>query len=184
VVTAGVYIDCAGRIPFAFGPTPTGDALTVIRVGGHREPGEAPWETAVREAREETALAVTYVAPPATFLAARDLTLSPFAWDPDWGPAPLLIVPRGTAPDSPINLMYLARANGSPTPADNVRGLLLLTPAQVQRLVRSPGTLAAFRQAGGQALLQQPVDESLPLVPAVQAQLLAMLFEQRLLTPP
>jgi hypothetical protein len=44
VATIGAYVMPDGRFPFVVGPTLQGDKLAVVRLGGHREAGEAPWE--------------------------------------------------------------------------------------------------------------------------------------------
>ncbi len=52
--TAGAYVLLDGRFPFIVGPTPDGDRLAVVRLGGHREAGESPWQCAAREVMEES----------------------------------------------------------------------------------------------------------------------------------
>jgi hypothetical protein len=44
VVTAGAFVLGQRRIPFVVGPTPDHIGVAVIRLGGHREEGETPWE--------------------------------------------------------------------------------------------------------------------------------------------
>jgi len=180
VVTAGAYVVLAGRFPFMIGPTARGDALGVVRLGGHREPGETPWGCAAREVREEAGLRIQPIAPPATY------------WfedgdDPDalvpgdrpigrGGATPLVAIRKGVGTARRLMPMYLARAVGEPQPLAETRGLLLLSPAEVCSLVATPTTLDQFLRAGGRALLRDSLPAHLPLEPFLRLRLLAALL--------
>lgn len=73
-VTVGVYLVVQDRYVFVFGPNPAGDKLAVVRVGGHREPGESPHQCAVRETLEETGLTAHLEQPPATWIVDQQHT--------------------------------------------------------------------------------------------------------------
>lgn len=182
VATVGVYLQVDGRFPFVIGPNPAGDQIAVVRIGGHREDGEEPWACARREALEETDLEIEPLDPPGTFFYHRtdaEPRFEPHAWPEH--PAPLLLLPRDRSEHAPVNLMYLARGTGTPRPSSETKGLLLLTPAEVQLLCREKLTLRQFRALGGMVAIQHPMNEDLPLVPALQLQLLARLLETGLL---
>src|SRR3954471_23730683 len=104
VATAGAYIVLDGRFPFVLGTTPAGDRLAVVRVGGHREAGESPWQCAAREVLEEAGLSIQPIAPPATYWlspgtdASSQDGLMPIDWPPEPAAAhPPLLVVDGTA---------------------------------------------------------------------------------------
>lgn len=176
VVTVGAYIEVDDRYLFVFGPNPTRDKLSVLRVGGHLEPGESHWECAAREAMEETGLVISPVDAPETLTAGRPFAgFRPFIWNGP-GPRPLLVLPRSADPDAPCNVMYLARASGAPRPCHEVDGLLLLRPDEACALCARPTTLAEFQAAGGQAIMRRPYSPDLILEPALQLRLLSELL--------
>lgn len=183
VVTAGAYVVLDGRFPFMVGPTPRGDRLAVVRLGGHREGRETPWECAAREAREEAGLAIRPLAPPRTywFRDGRD----PAARAPGdrrsaglGAVAPLLVIQGSGARAGRLMPMYLASAAGVAAPLAETRGLLLLSPTEVSRLARAPLTLDGYLRAGGRALLREDLPAHLPLEPFLQLRLLATLLER------
>lgn len=167
VVTAGVYLTIGDRFLFVFGPNPAGDRLAIVRVGGHREPGETAWECAAREALEETGLTIEALPVGATLSGS----LEPCAWE-EPGPRPLLVLPR----ESGVTVMFVARAAGAPSPCSEVRGLLLVSRAEVLALSERPTTLQEFLDAGGQAWMRKPYPPEMVLEPALQFRLLARLL--------
>lgn len=177
-ITAGAYVLLNGRFPFMVGPTEQGDALAVVRLGGHCEPGETSWDCAAREVYEEASLQIRPLAPPQIYWIEGDsdaIRLEPGAWcgDPAVAVPPLLIVKRSIA----VSFMYLAHAIGEPVPAAETRGLPLLSPADVLRVARTPLTLDDYLQAGGRALLRETLPTHLPLAPFLQLRCLATLLE-------
>jgi 8-oxo-dGTP pyrophosphatase MutT (NUDIX family) len=180
VVTAGAYLVLDGRFPFMVGPTARGDALGVVRLGGHRERGEAPWDCAAREVREEAGLTIRHVAPPQTYWfedGAEPDALVPGDWPvAECGVAPLLAIRKGVGVARRLMPMYLARAAGNPIPLAETRGLLLLSPAEVCSLIATPPTLDQFVRAGGCAILRDTLPAHLPLEPFLPLRLLAALL--------
>ena len=180
VVTAGAYVVLDGRFPFMVGPTARGDALGVVRLGGHREPGESAWDCAAREVREEAGLRIQPIAPPATYWFedgdAAD-ALVPGDWPVAQGEAaPLVAIRKNVGAARRLMPMYLARAVGDPQPLAETRGLLLLSPAEIRALVAAPTTLDQFLRTSGRALLRDSLPAHLPLEPFLQLRLLAALL--------
>ena len=184
ITTAGAYVLLDGRFVFMVGPTPRNDGLAVVRLGGHREAGETAWGCVVREVQEEASLAISPLTPPATYWlapgsAAETLAAGP---PPDEGvegdAAPLLMVMGLGEHAEPLSAMYLAHAIGKARPAHEARGLLLLSPNEVVRLVCTVATLDEYRQAGGLAILRDELPGHLPLEPYLQLRALAVLLVQ------
>ena len=158
--------------------------MVIYRLGGHIEPGETAWDCLVREVREESTLTAVPVEPRATLLVHRDAEEAPLrvldgAWPAEQGPRPLALIAASDDPTAPLNVMFLARAEGRPRPSAEVQGLLLLQPEEVIALSRAPVSLAEFQRAGGQALLAEPLDDELPLAPFLQFRLLARILAER-----
>ena len=183
IATVGAYVMLDGRFPFVVGPTPQGDRLAVVRLGGHREAGEAPWDCAVREVREETGLIIRHVVPPCTYWYQHGQdtdTLISDNWSPEQfgATAPILIIRGSGTQASRLTMMYLASATGVAAPLAETRGLLFLTPVEVCRLVQAPLTLDQYLLAGGYALLREALPTHLPLEPFLQLRLLAALLRR------
>jgi 8-oxo-dGTP pyrophosphatase MutT (NUDIX family) len=188
-VTAGAYVllsALGGLMPFMVGPTKAGDRLGVVRLGGHRAPGESSWECARREVLEEARLRITLETPPATYRATMDDVERNLEHE-DWRPPtdeerccpPLLISTRGNDPLGPLSVMYLARSDDVPEPAAEAMGLLLLDRAGVAFLTtaQSP-TLRDYVERGGQALFADDLPLDKPLQPFAQLRWLARLIER------
>jgi NUDIX domain len=184
VVTAGAYVVVGGRFVFMVGfPLPARDRLGVVRLGGHREPGETAWACAAREVGEESGIMAHPLAPPATFWVGPDQDPAALAPGPWVGEAeetvpPLLVGWRLEGGRRRLSATYLARGEGPPAPAAETQGLLLLRPDDVRRLVRERLSLAAFLRDGGQALLRAPLPTYLPLEPRLQLSALAVLLDR------
>ncbi len=74
VITAGAYVLINGGLLFVIGPTPTGQRLAIVRLGGHCEAGETAWQCAAREVAEEASLVIRPCRPPATYWLDRERT--------------------------------------------------------------------------------------------------------------
>jgi len=163
------------RFLFVFGPNHhRKDRLAVLRVGGHVEAGETPWECAVREVREETGLAHIQRVDAAETLKWQDGSLQPFPWEGQ-EPRPMLVLPRSGG--AACNVMFLARARGVPFPSGEVNGLLLLSRYEMQEILRRPTTLQEFVDGGGWASMRSPYPRRMILEPLLQCRLLASLLE-------
>lgn len=185
VVKAGAFVVYQGRFIFVVGPDRHYPRHGVVRLGGHREPGESPLACAIREVQEEALLAIWPSQPPATYWAAPEGEPEAGPW-PGAGTAadeggevpPLLVTyhpesgsrPRQTA-------IYLAFVDQPPVPAMETRGLLLLTPAQVQLLAHTPMTLAQCLAAGTKGSFRTPLQMGWPLRPSHHVRTLARLLE-------
>ncbi|MCC7370753.1 MAG: NUDIX domain-containing protein [Chloroflexi bacterium] len=184
-----MYMMLDGRFLFMVGPTPAGDRLAVIRLGGHREGNESAWDCAAREVLEESGLTISPRVPPCTYwlqLGRHDpgLTVPPRCdWRPSGSdashvdaPTPFLIVQGSGAEVGQLSAMYLVDAEGTPAPTHEAPGLLLLRPPEILKLVEQPMTLGAYLSDGGQAIFQEPLPELLPLEPFLQLRVLATLL--------
>src|SRR5688572_24731680 len=67
VATSGAYFLVGGRFAFMIDPTPDGESMAVVRLGGRREAGETPWQCAEREVMEEAGLRISPRTPPCTY---------------------------------------------------------------------------------------------------------------------
>jgi 8-oxo-dGTP pyrophosphatase MutT (NUDIX family) len=144
VVTAGAFVLVKGRIPFVVGPTSDRMAVAVIRLGGHREDGETPWECARRECYEEAQLNISPIRPLVSFRVQSHQAN-------EWVITPVEDV-RGFDPVVPFtisdrNWMYLATSENVPTPGD-VHGLLLLDRMSILRLSTKRLTLGELVALG------------------------------------
>ena len=162
-----------GQWLFAVGPTPQGDKLAVVRIGGHREGTETSLACAVREAREETGLVIDVMTGQKTYTIAPDQTLKPAAWSTDTKRPPVFF---HEAEDGTRSVMYLANAVGKPVPSGEVKGLLLLRAKEILRITSEDVTLAEFRAAGGQAVFREEMPGELVLEPFLQLRVLADLL--------
>jgi 8-oxo-dGTP pyrophosphatase MutT (NUDIX family) len=183
IATAGAYVLLDGYYPFVVGPKHTGDTLAVVRLGGHCEAGESAWRCAAREIYEEANLQVHPLPPPATYWldgaqADADIRIRRGAWPADSAnnPAPLFVASYQQAQGRQLSVMYLAHATGHPKPSAEVRGLLLLRPHDIHTIVQRPITLGQYLRAGGQAVLQDRLDEDRLLEPFLQLQALSRML--------
>jgi 8-oxo-dGTP pyrophosphatase MutT (NUDIX family) len=164
-VTAGIWIRVGDRFPFEVGPDKTGEKIGVVRVGGHIEEGETPWECAVREAKEEAVLDILYTKPPATYRVDLDkdpTQMEKIIWDVDEVGCEQPIMVR-TFGDS-ASAIFLASSQGLPMPGPTTRGLLLLSLSDIALLQQEKMTLTEFVEKGGQAIISEPTfDFDMPL---------------------
>lgn len=132
VATAGAYFLVDGRFAFMIDPTPDGESLAVVRLGGRREPGETPWQCAEREVLEEAGLRISPRTPPCTYWLQQSGETSDGSpvealIDGGWPeepsvPAPILIVRGRPGLSDRLSAMYLAAAEAPRSPSTRHRG--------------------------------------------------------------
>lgn len=128
VRTSGAYVLYNGFFVFQVGPTKNGDKLGVVRLGGHRENDESPLDTAIREVLEESAIKINPVNSPVTYYLdgwhekANKILISEEV-------NPILI--KGNKEES-FTVMYISLADNEPKPSSESKGLLLLSPNNVE----------------------------------------------------
>jgi len=182
VVTSGVLLRNCKYFIFQTGLNGAGDALGVVRLGGHVEPGETSIECARREALEEGNVVVDLVAAPATWSYssvddAFDLVRAEELPDP----APLLTA--SMAPDDGLSVTYLATCTSEPTPGMETQALIFLTIHQVFWLTGEGVTLGEFLGDGGLLTESAPLPRDLRLHPHGQLRALAYLVRSGELDP-
>jgi 8-oxo-dGTP pyrophosphatase MutT (NUDIX family) len=178
VITAGIYVNAGGYFPFQVGPTKAADRLGVVRLGGHREGNESGWECATREALEEACLRVTLLHPPATYWieGTSDAKLQPGGWisnAPD-EVAPIVVTKRDELAITPI---YLGYSEDTPTPAGEVKALLLLQPREIHLLTSNTLTLGQYLDSGGKAIFRDILPHNILLEPYPHLRILDRLLQ-------
>lgn len=181
VAKAGAFVLAGKRFVFMFGPPPSGDRLGVVRLGGHREGDESPWECACREVLEEASVQIVPLDVPATYWADPvTRTLSEGAW-PAGEIRPLVVVRHRNGTAEELTVLYLASTAGSPVPAAETKGLLMPTAAELKRLISRPETLSDYLASGGLAIRRVPMDERLPLAPSYHLEYLNQLLQRQII---
>jgi hypothetical protein len=181
VNTAGAYVCLNGFYLFAIGIRPHNGHIPVIRLGGHREEYETGWQCAVREVYEEASLQIQPLITKTTYLSDGDhieTELPEIRWQPftEKECDPLLIVAYRRQRKTLLSLMYLAQADGLPTPSSEIKGLLLLEKENIHRLCQKPQTLENYLSGGGKAILSAGFDRKLLLEPFAQLRLLSRIL--------
>lgn len=172
--TSGVYVLYKGKFIFQVGPTSDGKKLGVSRLGGHREYGESPLETARREALEEAAIHIQPVSAPVSFRLSN-WEDNPAKIQLNDEVAPILIK-KGD--DKKQTVMYLAYTDSPPAPSGETAGLLCLSPEDIQHICRNNVTLREFICDNGQVILEEDMDKDLVLTPFPQMKVLARLLQE------
>jgi 8-oxo-dGTP pyrophosphatase MutT (NUDIX family) len=178
ILTAGAYVHVAGCFPFQVGPSPSGETLGVVRLGGHREGVETGWQCAAREAFEEAHLRLSPQQPPATYwvAAADETAFLPGPWPLGADEvAPLVVITR---PEGTLTPMYLASSQDEPIPSTEAKGLLLRRPDHIHQLVKDSLTLGQYLADGGSARLRERLPRHLVLQPFLQLRLLHILLQR------
>ena len=85
---------------------------------------------------------------------------------------------RDEAGERRFSATYLAQTEGTPAPAAETQGLLLLRPRDVQRMARETLTLNELLRSGGRAVLRDELDPHLPLAPLLQLRALAHILDR------
>lgn len=179
--TAGAYVCINGLYLFAIGIQPHKGHIPIVRLGGHREEHETGWKCAVREVYEEANLQIKPLTPQTTYLSDWDhikTELQEIQWQHkiEGEPAPILVVTYRREDKISLSLMYLAHAEGLPTPSAEVKGILLLGKENIHHLCQEPLTLEQYLSSGGKAILNDEFDTRLVLEPFAQLRLLSRIL--------
>jgi hypothetical protein len=182
--TAGAYVCIDKLYLFVIGTKLHNDNIPIVRIGGHREENETGWQCAMREVFEETNVQLKPYFPPSTYLYDWDyLETDParIQWQPESNqePAPFLVMTYHRGEQTTLSLMYFATADRFPVPSSEVKGLLLLTEAEIHRLCNGSMTLKEYLHAGGRAILKEVFDTSRVLEPFAQLRLLSRILRSQ-----
>lgn len=184
VATSGVLLRYGPRFVFQAGLNASGDALGVVRLGGHVEPGETGVECAVREVAEEARVAADVFAAQTTFTyepSGDEFALRKVEWAGE-GMEPLLVATMpGDAGD--LSVTYMASCTDEPTPGAETQALLFLSPDEVRWIVSGAVALGAFIGSGGWATMATVLPLDLRLRPHGQLRALAALLDQEIVLP-
>lgn len=172
IKTSGAYVLYKGLFIFQVGPTREGDKLGVVRLGGHRENNETALETAKREVFEEAQVEIDSFNPNTTFLLS-EWNEEPTEVNVNEPTAPILI--KGNEKSS-YSVMYLSNTISMPTPSSESKGLLLLSPSEVQLICSKRISLSDYQELDGVSIIKSEIDTNLILQPFPQ-----LLFLSRLL---
>ncbi|SDN56166.1 hypothetical protein SAMN05518871_10611 [Psychrobacillus sp. OK028] len=172
VRTSGAYVLYKGLFVFQVGPTKEGDKLGVVRLGGHREGNETALDTAKREVFEEAQVEITTFNPNTTFYLSEwnEEPTKVYINEPV---VPILI--KGNE-ESSYTIMYLSNTLTLPVPSSESKGLLLLSPENVQLICQKKISLSDYQKLDGVSILKTEIDMNLILQPFPQ-----LLFLSRLL---
>jgi ADP-ribose pyrophosphatase YjhB (NUDIX family) len=172
-----VILEYCERFVFQMGVNRTGDALGVVRLGGHVEAGETAVQCALREVAEEARVEAEVIQVTATFAYEADgaeFALRPMEWTSD-GIAPLLVA-RMSPDNADLSVTFLAKCRDAPTPGAETQALVFLSPEEVQWLVSRSVSLGAFLQSGGSVAMATDLAPRLTLRAHGQLRALAQLL--------
>lgn len=181
VKTAGVLLKEAGRYVFCYGPHASGD-IYVLRIGGHLEEGESPWECAVREAKEEAAVVIHQL--PVNMSVKTDgidgqiIELpGPIVLDGYPSERPL-VLGGSLEPGVDKSTLFLAESQGISHPSNEVFGLVKLTAEKVIEIARTPHAFGAIEATAEPQNKQMEIASSTPLLISSHLQALAYCLER------
>lgn len=176
VRTSGAYVLYNGFFVFQVGPTKNGDKLGVVRLGGHRENDESPLDTAIREVLEESAIKINPINSPVTFhLDGWNGKANKIQMNEKVNP----ILVKGNKKES-FTVMYIAFTDTEPKPSSESKGLLLLSPKDVELICSRQITLNEFIKQNGLAKIKENFNKDLVLDPFPQLLFLSRLLKQEL----
>jgi 8-oxo-dGTP pyrophosphatase MutT (NUDIX family) len=181
VETAGVLLKEADRYVFCYGPHASG-AIYVLRIGGHLEAGESPWECAAREAKEEASAVVHQI--PASSSVKTDGIDGPIVDLPspvflDGYPSERPLVLGGSLePGTAKSTLFLAETQDISHPSNEVFGLVKLTAEGVVQIARTPHTFVAIERTAIPQDRQVEVASSTPLLISSHLRALAYCLER------
>ncbi|WP_042225222.1 NUDIX domain-containing protein [Oceanobacillus manasiensis] len=172
--TSGAYVLYKGLFVFQVGPTKKGSKLGVVRLGGHREDNETALETAKREVYEESQIEMTPFHSNTTFYLS-EWNEEPNKVTVNEPIAPILI--KGNE-KSAYTVMYLSKTSSMPTPSSESKGLLLLSPENVQLICQKRLSLHEYQKLHGISILTPEIDTKLILQPFPQLLFLSRLLKE------
>jgi 8-oxo-dGTP pyrophosphatase MutT (NUDIX family) len=171
MITAGIYLRYRNRFAFMFGPNKENTHHGVVRFGGHINDGESDVECALREVREEANVGVALSNSPKTYYV-RQRDAPPSVADQFEHPEPRPILISGGTMASPRAAMFVGSTEETPMPSMETRGILFLTPGEINRICAGDVSLHQFIQSNGQSVEKERLDRQLRLVPYLQLRFL------------
>ena len=175
VRTSGAYVIFNGFFVFQVGPTENGDKLGVVRLGGHSEEDESPLDTVIREVLEEAGVKVNPINSPFTYYLECHNQANKIFMNESEVVNPILI--KGNKEEL-FSVMYIALAGNEPHPSSESKGLLLLSPKDVELICSRKITLNEFLKQNGYAKLKDNFNKDLVLEPFPQLIFLSNLLKQ------
>lgn len=176
VRTSGAYVIFKGFFVFQVGPNKNGDKLGVVRLGGHREGDESPLDTAIREALEEAAIKINPINSTVTYYLEGWHNQSDKIFMSESGVVnPILI--KGNKEEL-FSVMYIALAENEPQPSSESKGLLLLSPKEIELICSRKITLNEFLKQNGRAKIKDNINKDFVLEPYPQLLFLSNLLKQ------
>ncbi len=175
-VTAGAIVRHGSYFVFQTGLNRRGDALGVVRLGGHVERGETAIECAKREASEEGCVDIDVESVTGTWSyvpAGDDFELSPVD-DELVQPTPLLIA--SMAPGRGLSVTYFACCTTEPRPGHETQAIIFLTTTDVEWITTEKVRLADFLGRGGRITEAVDLPRGLLLQPHGQLRALGQLL--------
>ena len=165
---------------FAFGPTPDGSRLAVVRLGGHIMDDESWIQCVTREISEEADIIPELINPVSTYWhesgSAHDNLVQVDLNGKSGSAATFLVTSTKRNYERRAALTYLAVARENPQPFAETVGIIFLGHSQVLNLCANPVSLDEFLSQGGRMMLRGSVDSSLVLTPFLQLRLLPELL--------
>ena len=143
--TAGAFILVDGLVAFQAGPDQTGEQIGIVRIGGHIEPGESPWESAQREALEDASLRITPIEATVTYCLSLEEPPCPIDWTAG-APRPVHA--------SATSRVFLGTSGDPPVPKSETQGLILLPPQSLLTISSEQHTLASLEESGCRVILR------------------------------
>jgi len=166
VRTSGAYVLFKGFFVFQVGPNKNGDKLGVVRLGGHREGDESPLDTAIREALEEAAIKINPKNSPVTYyLEGWHNQANKIFMNESGVVNPILI--KGNKEEL-FSVMYIALAENEPQSSSESKGLLLLSPKDIELICSRKITLNEFLKQNGRAKMKDNINKDFVLEPYPQ----------------